>query len=34
MKRLAAILLAMVCAFSLAACGNQTPSLDEVEQAI
>lgn len=34
MKRLAAILLAMACAFSLAACGNQTPSLDEVEQAI
>lgn len=34
MKRFAAILLVAAAAFSLAACGQQTPSLDEVKQAI
>lgn len=34
MKRLTAFFLAAVCALSLAACGSQKPSLDEVEQAI
>ena len=34
MKRFTVILLAAVCALSLAACGNQKPSLDEVEKAI
>lgn len=34
MKRLTAIFLALVCAFSLTACGSQKPSLDEVRQAI
>lgn len=34
MKRMTMILLAAVCTLSLAACGSQTPSLDEVEQAI
>lgn len=34
MKRFAAIFLAAACALSLAACGNQKPSLDEVEKAI
>ena len=34
MKRFTAILLAAVCALSLAACGSQKPSLNEVENAI
>ena len=34
MKRLTVILLTLVFALSLAACGSQKPSLDEVEQAI
>lgn len=34
MKRFAAFVLATVCALSLAACGSQKPSLDEVEKAI
>lgn len=34
MKRFAAIFLAAVCTLSLAACGSQKPSLDEVEKAI
>lgn len=34
MKRFTVIFLAAVCALSLAACGNQKPSLDEVEKAI
>lgn len=34
MKRLTVIALALACALSLAACGSQKPSLDEVEQAI
>ena len=34
MKRFAAIFLAAVCTFSLAGCGSQNPSLDEVEKAI
>lgn len=34
MKRFAAIFLVAVCTLSLAACGNQKPSLDEVEKAI
>ena len=34
MKRLTAFFLAAVCALSLAACGSQKPSLDEVEKAI
>lgn len=34
MKRLTAFFLAAVCVLSLAACGSQKPSLDEVEKAI
>lgn len=34
MRRLIVIVLALVCALSLASCGSQEPSLDEVEQAI
>ena len=34
MKRLIAIFLASLCTVSLAACGNQGPSLEEVEEAI
>lgn len=34
MKRLATIFLTAACVLSLAACGSQNPSLDEVEQAI
>lgn len=34
MKRLTVIVLVLVCALSLAACGSQKPSLDEIEQAI
>lgn len=34
MKRFTAIFLAAVCTLSLAACGSQKPSLDEVEKAI
>lgn len=34
MKRFALILVAAGCLLSLTACGNQNPSLDEVEQAI
>lgn len=34
MKHLKVIVLMLVCALSLAACGSQTPSLDEIEQAI
>lgn len=34
MKRLTILMLALACALSLAACGSQKPSLDEVEQAI
>lgn len=34
MKRFTAIFLATVCTLSLAACGSQKPSLDEVEKAI
>lgn len=33
-RKITAILLATVCAFSLAACGQEKPSLEEVEQAI
>lgn len=33
-RRIAAILLATVCALSLAACGQEKPSLEDVEQAI
>ena len=34
MRRLLVIVLALVCVLSLASCGSQEPSLDEVEQAI
>ncbi len=34
MKRFTAIFLAAICTLSLAACGSQKPSLDEVEKAI
>lgn len=34
MKRFAAILVAAACTLSLAACGSQKPSLDEVKQAL
>lgn len=34
MKRFAAMLIASACLFSLAACGSQSPSPEEVEQAI
>lgn len=34
MKRWTVIVLALVCVLTLAACGGQKPSLDEVEQAI
>ena len=34
MKRLTMIVLALACALSLAACGSQKPSLDDVEQAL
>lgn len=34
MKRLTAMFLMAACALSLAACGTQKPSLDEVKQAI